>query len=64
MFIFDSIGFGSAFALLIPLSCSPDIAFEISEAWFAAPSGIIIFYFLNIWDQFVSSSNRNKEEDS
>ena len=42
MFIFDSIGFGSAFALLIPLSYSPDIAFEISEAWFAAPSVIIL----------------------
>ena len=64
MFIFDSIGFGSAFALLIPLSYSPDIAFEISEAWFAAPSVIIIFYFLNILGQFVSSSNRKKEEDS
>ena len=64
MFIFDSIGFGSAFALLIPLSYSPDIAFEISGAWFAAPSVIIIFYFLNIFGQFVSSSNRKKEEDS
>ena len=64
MFIFDSIGFGSAFALLIPLSYSPDIAFEISEAWFAAPSVIIIFYFLNIFGQFLSSSNRKKEEDS
>ena len=64
MFIFDSIGFGSAFALLIPLSYSPDIAFEISEVWFAAPSVIIIFYFLNILGQFVSSSNRKKEEDS
>ena len=64
MFIFDSIGFGSAFALLIPLSYSPDIAFEISGAWFAAPSVIIIFYFLNIFGQFLSSSNRKKEEDS
>ena len=64
MFIFDSIGFGSAFALLIPLSYSPDIAFEISGAWFAAPSVVIIFYFLNIFGQFVSSSNRKKEEDS
>tara|TARA_B100000287_G_scaffold165001_1_gene155646 strand:- start:719 stop:1942 length:1224 start_codon:yes stop_codon:yes gene_type:complete len=64
MFIFDSIGFGSAFALLIPLSYSPDIAFEISGAWFAAPSVVIIFYFLNIFGQFVSSSNRQKEEDS
>lgn len=64
MFIFDSIGFGSAFALLIPLSYSPDIAFEISGAWFAAPSVVIIFYFLNIFGQFISSSNRHKEEDS
>ncbi len=64
MFMFDSIGFGSAFALLIPLSYTPDIAFEISGAWFAAPSVIIIFYFFNIFGQFVSSSNRKKEEDS
>jgi len=64
MFIFDSIGFGSAFALLIPLSYTPDIAFEISGAWFAAPSVIIIFYFFNIFGQFISSSNRKKEEDS
>tara|TARA_B100000003_G_scaffold42515_1_gene36395 strand:- start:26 stop:1243 length:1218 start_codon:yes stop_codon:yes gene_type:complete len=62
--MFDSIGFGSAFALLIPLSYTPDIAFEISGAWFAAPSVIIIFYFFNIFGQFVSSSNRKKEEDS
>ena len=52
MFIFDSIGFGSAFALLIPLSYSPDIAYEISGAWFAAPSVIIIFYFLNIFQLY------------
>lgn len=64
MFIFDSIGFGSAFALLIPLSYSPDIAYEISGAWFAAPSVIIIFYFLNIFGQFISSASRKKEEDS
>lgn len=64
MFIFDSVGFGSAFALLIPLSYSPDVAFEISGEWFAAPSVIIIFYFLNIFGQFISSSNRKKEEDS
>ena len=64
MFILDSIGFGSAFALLIPLSYAPDVAFEISGAWFAAPSVIIIFYFLNIFGQFISSSNRQKEEDS
>jgi len=64
MFIFDSIGFGSAFALLIPLSYSPDVAFEISGVWFAAPSVIIIFYFLNIFGQFISSTNRKKEEDS
>ena len=64
MFIFDSIGFGSAFALLIPLSYTPDIAFEISRAWYAAPSVIIIFYFLNILGQFISSSNRGREEDS
>lgn len=64
MFILDSIGFGSAFALLIPLSYTPDVAFEISGAWFAAPSVIIIFYFLNIFGQFISSSNRKKEEDS
>ena len=64
MFIFDSIGFGSAFALLIPLSYSPDIAFEVSGTWFAAPSVVIIFYFLNIFGQFISSSNRQKEEDS
>ena len=64
MFILDSVGFGSAFALLIPLSYTPDVAFEISGAWFAAPSVIIIFYFLNIFGQFISSSNRKKEEDS
>lgn len=64
MFILDSIGFGSAFALLIPLSYTPDIAFEISGAWFAAPSVIIMFYFFNIFGQFISSSNRKKEEDS
>ena len=64
MFILDSIGFGSAFALLIPLSYAPDVAFEISGVWFAAPSVIIIFYFLNIFGQFISSSNRKKEEDS
>ena len=64
MFILDSVGFGSAFALLIPLSYTPDVAFDISGAWFAAPSVIIIFYFLNIFGQFISSSNRKKEEDS
>ena len=64
MFILDSIGFGSAFALLIPLSYTPDVAYEISGVWFAAPSVIIIFYFLNIFGQFISSSNRQKEEDS
>ena len=64
MFIFDSIGFGSAFALLIPLSYTPDVAFEISGRWFAAPSVIIIFYFFNIFGQFISSSSRKKEEDS
>ena len=64
MLILDSIGFGSAFALLIPLSYTPDVAFEISGAWFAAPSVIIMFYFLNIFGQFISSSNRKKEEDS
>ena len=64
MFILDSIGFGSAFALLIPLSHTPDVAFKISGAWFAAPSVIIMFYFLNIFGQFISSSNRKKEEDS
>ena len=64
MFILDSIGFGSAFALLIPLSYTPDVAYEISGVWFAAPSVIIIFYFLNIFGQFISSSNRKKEEDS
>ena len=60
MFILDSIGFGSAFALLIPLSYTPDVAFEISGAWFAAPSVIIMFYFLNIFGQFISSSNKLK----
>lgn len=64
MFILDSIGFGSAFALLIPLSYTPDVAFEISGRWFAAPSVIIIFYFFNIFGQFISSSSRKKEEDS
>ena len=54
MFILDSIGFGSAFALLIPLSYTPDVAFEISGAWFAAPSVIIMFYFLNIFCSFVA----------
>ncbi len=61
MFIFDSIGFGSAFALLIPLSYSPDIAYEISGAWFAAPSIIIIFIF-NIFGQFISSASRKKKK--
>ena len=64
MFILDSIGFGSAFALLIPLSYTPDVAFEISGAWFAAPSVIIIFYFLNIFGQFISSSNKLKDVDN
>ena len=64
MFILDSIGFGSAFALLIPLSYTPDVAFEISGRWYAAPSVIIIFYFFNIFGQFISSSSRKKEEDS
>ena len=62
MFILDSIGFGSAFALLIPLSYTPDVAFEISGRWYAAPSVIIIFYFFNIFGQFISSSSRKKEE--
>ena len=30
--------------------------------WYAAPSIIIIFYFLNILGQFISSSTRKKEE--
>ena len=58
MFILDSIGFGSAFALLIPLSYTPDVAYEISGVWFAAPSVIIIFYFLNIFGQFITSTIR------
>lgn len=58
MLIFDSIGFGSAFALLVPFSYAPDIAFDISGAWYAAPSTIIIFYFLNILGQFISSSTK------
>ena len=62
MLIFDSIGFGSAFALLVPFSYAPDIAFDISGVWYAAPSIIIIFYFLNILGQFISSSTRKKEE--
>ena len=62
MLIFDSIGFGSAFALLVPFSYAPDIAFDISGAWYAAPSTIIIFYFLNILGQFISSSTRKREE--
>ena len=59
MFILDSIGFGSAFALLIPLSYTPDVAFEISGAWFAAPSVIIMFYFLNIFGARGARSHPN-----
>ena len=64
MFIFDSIGFGAAFALLIPGSYPPDIALAISDRWYAPPLIIIIFYAAGIMGQIITSSNRKVEQDS
>ena len=64
MFIFDSFGFGAAFALLIPLSYTPDVALEISNSIYAPPFVIILFYVLNIFGQIYSSIGRKKEQDS
>ncbi len=64
MFIFDSIGFGAAFALLIPGSYPPDIALAISDRWYAPPLIIIIFYAVGIMGQIITSSNRKVEQDS
>ncbi len=61
MFIFDSIGFGAAFALLIPGSYPPDIALAISDRWYAPPLIIIIFYAVGIMGQIITSSNRKVE---
>ncbi|MDA2970412.1 MAG: MFS transporter [Actinomycetota bacterium] len=64
MFILDSFGFGAAFALMIPLSYTPDVAFEISSSIYAPPLIIILFYLLNIFGQVTSSIGRKKEQDS
>lgn len=64
MFILDSFGFGAAFALMIPLSYTPDVAFEISNSIYAPPLIIILFYSLNIFGQVTSSIGRKKEQDS
>ena len=64
MFIFDSIGFGAAFALLIPGSYPPDIALAISDRWYAPPLIIIIFYAVGIMGQIITSSDRKVEQDS
>jgi len=64
MFILDSFGFGAAFALMIPLSYTPDVAFEISSSIYAPPLIIILFYSLNILGQVTSSIGRKKEQDS
>ena len=64
MFILDSFGFGAAFALMIPLSYTPDVAFEISNSIYAPPLIIILFYTLNIFGQIKSSTGRKKEQDS
>ena len=64
MFIFDSIGFGAAFALLIPGSYPPDVALAISNRWYAASLIVIIFYAVGILGQIITSSNREVEQDS
>ncbi len=64
MFIFDAIGFGSAFALLIPGSYLPDVALTISDEWYTPSLIVIIFYAVGIFSQFLTSARRNKEQDS
>ena len=64
MFIFDSIGFGAAFALLIPGSYPPDVALAISNRWYGASLIVIIFYAVGILGQIITSSNREVEQDS
>ena len=64
MFIFDAIGFGSAFALLIPGSYLPDVAMAISDKWYTPSLIVIIFYAVGIFSQFLTSARRNKEQDS
>ncbi len=64
MFIFDAIGFGSAFALLIPGSYLPDVALTISDEWYTPALIVIIFYAVGIFSQFLTSARRNKEQDS
>ena len=64
MFIFDAIGFGSAFALLIPGSYLPDVALTISNQWYTPSLIVIIFYAVGIFSQFLTSARRNKEQDS
>lgn len=64
MFIFDAIGFGSAFALLIPGSYLPDVAIAISDKWYTPSLIVIIFYAVGIFSQFLTSARRNKEQDS
>ena len=64
MFIFDAIGFGSAFALLIPGSYLPDVALTISDKWYTPSLIVIIFYAVGIFSQFLTSARRNIEQDS
>jgi hypothetical protein len=64
MFIFDAIGFGSAFALLIPGSYLPDVALTISDKWYTPSLIVIIFYAVGIFSQFLISARRNIEQDS
>jgi len=64
MFIFDSIGFGAALAMLIPGSYPPDIALAISNRWYAPSLIVIIFYAVGILGQIITSSNREVEQDS
>ena len=54
MFIFDAIGFGSAFALLIPGSYLPDVAMAISDKWYTPSLIVIIFYAVGILSAIVS----------
>jgi hypothetical protein len=64
MFIIDAIGFGSAFALLIPGSYLPDVALTISNKWYTPSMIIIIFYAVGIVSQFLTSARRSIEQDS
>ena len=64
MFIFDAIGFGSAFALLIPGSYLPDVALILSDKWYTPSLIVIIFYAVGIFSQFLTTARRNKEQDS